>query len=57
MIIRNSEKRLVYDEVIYCLNRVIVEAKELKTAPGTLSNECLLAVCSIIHVYEPLGLN
>jgi hypothetical protein len=57
LIIKSSEKKLVYDEVIYCLNKVIAEAKTLETAPGSISNECLLSISSIIHVYEPLGLN
>lgn len=56
-IIKLSEKRLVYDEVIYSLNKVVTEAKALETAPSTITNECILAICSIIHVYAPLGLN
>lgn len=37
-IIKLSEKRLVYDEVIYCLNKVMAEAKVLETAPANISN-------------------
>lgn len=38
LIIKSSEKRLVYDEVIYCLNKIIAEAKTLETSPASISN-------------------
>lgn len=57
MVIENSEKLLVYDEVIYCLNKIIQEAYVLENSPQNMSNECLLSLSSVIYVYNPLELN
>lgn len=57
MVIENSEKLLVYDEVIYCLNKIIGEAYVLENSPQSMSNECLLSLSSVIYVYNPLELN
>lgn len=56
LVINNAEKVLVYEEIVLCLNQVVAEAATLEHNPGSVSNECIRAINSIIFVYESMQL-
>ena len=56
LIIRNSQQLLVYDETILNLNKIIQESHNLENNPNNISNEGILAINSLIFVYEKLQL-
>jgi len=57
LIIRNSERMLVYDELLLCLETIKNSAPALENNPKDISNECVKAISSLIFVYQPLNLH
>ena len=49
-----SERRLVLDELVYSLNKIVGEAETLATEPSKASNDCIIAVSSVIYCEELL---
>jgi len=57
LIIHNSERMLVYDELLLCLETIKNSAPALENNPKDISNECVKAISSLIFVYQPLNLH
>ena len=56
LIIQNSQKLLVYDEAILALNKIMGESMMLENNPTKISNECVLAINTLIFVYDKMQL-
>jgi len=44
----------VYDEVIYALNKIMAEAEVLAESPAKASNETIVAIGSVMYVYDKM---